>query len=395
MQCQRLGCWDAGRSCWLALLQRIKYLCVRHPSYGESFSFVLGGVCGGALWGWPAELHPTPGGKEVYKLEQIESSADIKLIVIMLLDGWEAFEYAWMSPAALHLAGVSGVGLAAMPNGSPTSLLRVSAMSAFGTLPATPLKHLAQHLQVKLAPAPTSFDLVWTLVKHACPELSEDEMWVIMEKRWHSHNMLNDLLPDNLLDQVDERDAQEVKFVKNKIEEEAAATMEFKDTYRAKRSTYVARVREHAAELAKKKRRDARRDCAESQQKVPDPNGDPNFKGKRFPTKYEGVTSDGAAEQITTYLPPEFSVYEDKWNKRWHLRLGPLGRTVSRSWTKYGYSQAAQLIVEEAWRSWHDMGNSACPIAGVVGTTASVQQASGVASSSSGGAPSCRARHRC
>lgn len=72
---------------------------------------------------------------------------------------------------------------------------------------------------------------------------------------------MNDLLPDNLLDQVDERDAQEVKFVKNKIEEEAAATKEFKDTYRAKRSTYVARVREHAAELAKKKRRDARRDC--------------------------------------------------------------------------------------------------------------------------------------
>lgn len=183
IQCQRLGCWDAGRSCWLALLGRIKYLCVRHPSYGESFYFVLGDVCGCALWGRPAELHPTPGGKEVYKLKQIESSAEIKLIVIMSLDGWEAFAYAWMPPAALHLAGVSGVGLAAMPNGSPTSLLRVSAMSAFGTLPATPLKHLAQHLQVKLAPAPTSFDIVWILVKHACPELSEDEMWVIMEKR--------------------------------------------------------------------------------------------------------------------------------------------------------------------------------------------------------------------
>lgn len=256
-----------------------------------------------------------------------------------------------------------------------------------GTLPLTPLKHLASHLQVKLAPAPAIFDVVWGLVKHACPELEEDEMWTIMEKRWHSHNMLWDLSPDNLLDQVDERDAQEVKFVRGKIEAEAAATKEFKETYRAKRSTYVARVREKAGEPAKKKRCVGGKEVADTQKKVQGHDGDPNFKGKRFPTKYDGFRdAGGTAEEIAAYLPPEYIVYEDKWNKRWQLRLGPLGGTVSRSWTKYGYSKAAQLIVEEAWRSWHDMGNAACPIAGVVGTAANGPHASGAASSSSSGA---------
>lgn len=215
MRCNAVGGWDMASVSWLALLGRVRNLCVHHPDYGERFYFIVGDVHAEALWGWPADSK-TGAGETVYTLKRINTWDEVRLLVVLSAVEWQAFEYEWVAPAALSKLGFADTSIAAKPKHAPVSLLEACALCAFGTLSLTPLTQLARHLEVRIQRGSSLFDVVWALLRHAHPSMSEADMWRVMERRWHSQDILTHLLPENLLDQVDEKDAEEVRFVKKK-----------------------------------------------------------------------------------------------------------------------------------------------------------------------------------
>lgn len=385
------GRWDDGRFSWLAMLAKVPRLCMKHPDYGECFYFVVGNVCAEGVWGWLAKQVLSTTGQAAFCLDVVERPEDVQMLTLTTLQGWEAFEYQWLAPPALQRLGFDVPMVAASPKNPTTSLLKACALGAFGSLPLTPLMHLAKFVGMKMERGTNLFDLIWSLIGFCHPLMDDSEKWRIMQRRWHSHDLLTNLLPESLLDQVDEQDAAEVRLVKKKMETDDSETQAFKERFKVKRTEYVARKRAAAIEAAqaKRKRPGSTRGRAQVDAQVEAAGVEADFSGKRIPNAYKGFTDKTTAQEIAAHLPPEYTVFEDHFNARWQVRLGPDGSALSRSWGKYGFAGAGKLVVEEAWRVWEAQGNAPCPIrhlmpAAISSEAPAASASSGVVGASSG-----------
>jgi hypothetical protein len=64
--------------------------------------------------------------------------------------------------------------------------------------------------------------------------------------------------------------------------------------------------------------------------------------------------------EIQAYMPPQHRIYRDEFNACWRWYWQST-RCASKSWQKYGYKQAAVLILQLAWAREEELGGAACP----------------------------------
>lgn len=221
-------------------------------------------------------------------------------------------------------------------------------------MPLSFMKGLATLLRVPTQAGASLFDVVWAVMAHCLPGEAESTLWEYMEARWHSPNMLESVLADGVLDQVHEDDAKEVREAAKELEKLTADMSDFRECYRTRRAKFVKKQKEDAQKQAK----------AKAQRRQPQAEvADPAWKGKRFPTAFDGFTDETTEQTLSDHLPPLYRAYRDQWNSRWQIQLGASStHHLSRSWGKYGFVGAARLACIAAWKHWEDQGNPPCPI---------------------------------
>lgn len=141
---------------------------------------MLGDVGGTAMSLWPACVAQAPGGSQLAPLDLGVDKEKLRIMPIMELTGWRGFRYSWLSPVHLQDLGVDRALVAAMPNHPPEGIVAACARAAFGALPLPFLRNLASHLQLALPGGASLFDTVWSLMRWALPNESEDNLWRYM-----------------------------------------------------------------------------------------------------------------------------------------------------------------------------------------------------------------------
>ena len=114
-----------------------------------------------------------------------QDCAAARWLVVYDLDDWVLQEVEWQSPLHADLAGWRGAlgsRLVARAAGPESALLAGAARRAFQGLAMGTLKRLHGHLGCE-GQARTLYEVVKSLVEFALPELGEEEVLAILQKR--------------------------------------------------------------------------------------------------------------------------------------------------------------------------------------------------------------------
>ena len=172
--------------------------------------------------------------------------------------------------------------------------------------------------------------IITLLVKFSIPEINDDDMLRILRKRCKQNTLVADLLASQteMQEMMDKDDQKELK----KTAGEAAAEQEERKTYAKEVQEFAARVRRAKAKAKGKAKPKAK------------PKAAPARKAVRMCDIDDSVTE----EFVNSLLPPGHKAWRDAFCCRWQWSVGRQYGS-SKSWKKFGYAEAARMIVKDAW----------------------------------------------
>ena len=230
-------------------------------------------------------------------------------------------------------------------NGCPDSLQRVAARQAFWQFTFGDLGHICEEFGCPLNKKQSLIDRLVTLIKFFIPDISDDELLVILEKRLqmpNPHLSLLDMFDDEGLDKILDPDARKILR-----EEKVASAKVIEGDDLIRTYTKTMRLRLHPPPRPVKRR------------------GKVTLHGREYPATYEDIRGDVDLADLKSLLPPHScTIYEDLNVHRWQVSIFKWSR--SAAWRKFGGRFGAALVVLRfAWTVWETQGHGDCPINGL------------------------------
>lgn len=333
------GEWHRAKFLWLAMLLRSGQLLVSHDKQlGPRRWYFALAEYGHAGLAWPAE-QVSVGDAFLWKFKEVRDASEVKYIFVHDLEQWQAQEYEWLSPAAVHAKHSVGVGsIFASPTGAPGKLIKVAAGLAFGNIAKAGLLRLALFRGCEVDMKCSLFKILKALIQMELPNLTDDAVGQILLKRVKAKDVYEEFLSsEDLLDHgLDDHSMEEVQEAASHMKQVQSAVAEFSKELKAFRNT----CRPQAAPRASKK------------------GGKPSSGGTaRKAVKLKEQCTETDAQ---VFMPPGHRIWRDSFNAcwRWYWQGA---RQLTRSWAKHGYVEAAILLVQLAWQAELNVGGEACP----------------------------------
>ena len=337
-------------------------LIVQDPATLQWF-LCIGSVCSVAGLGWPVFL--TPHGENGH-IVRLDLDGCAKWVLMYDLT-WPACSVAWLSPLSQYRMGIrTYADIVSEPHvlcyaaEKPMPVLKVAASAAFWTFKKGSLAWLATTLRLKHIDRTSVFGLLWGLIRHALPDLSEDEVLDIIARRLRASETDVPLLDPDMADLVDDKDR---KDFNNAMSTEADNKLQA-DTFWGD---------------FKKKRRELR-------------GGDGNVTHRSSGSGNivnPCVLPEDEIDLATAreYCPNPFSLFSDGRMQRWQVSSKTLG-SRSRAWREHTYMGALRQVLAFAWEEVlkvQGLDFSHCPVASLrLPANAAAVPITGAASSSGG-----------
>ena len=275
---------------------------------------------------------------------------EIKLGVVLKHADWRARPYTWVAPVHRSEADrKKHEGVVAKALGAECSLLEAAARNAFGAVPLTGLKRIANLLGVN-ATSTTTFDMLHALMHHILPDMAEDDLLTIMSKRCRSSDRPDDLLNNSEVVEecLDRADAEETEKV-------------------AKPTKLTADDNDFLNKWGK-----ARKLTASSMPSTTRKRGQSSSSGSRggthmgvnrqYPKKVPGTI---VASELQGLLPPACTCWVDRLENRIRAKYDCLDG-ISRSWAVRGEAAALRMVLEWAWQVHKNLTGEDCPMKDLV-----------------------------
>lgn len=228
--------------------------------------------------------------------------------------------------------------------GEPLPLVQACALEAFFDMQLPALTQLAKYLA---APTQSSWSVVEqceALVKYVLPELTQEGLVLVLEKRGvdmqqtdlatEDDPLLRDLLPDEDLQELEEhRGATEKKH-------------KLSSSFKARVATLLKPAPQPAPQAKKKARRE---------KAAPPPPGRQRALAQP-PPPGEDIPEGDALQ----WLPQDCSIHKDLRNGRWRVQVPHVG-SLSRSFQLHGFRRAFAICCKWAWDQSMGAEAESCP----------------------------------
>lgn len=360
------GCHDLVDSAWLlcvarAIKRKVVIRDVRKRIADGQWFFPLVEVQSVGMLLWRAEEKVFSGQSDARYFDLALDHKGAEMAFVLDLSNFEAQQIQWRSPLSqLALVGELQettpdqvrVRALAVPGMQPEALVQVEAKLAFGNLPLSTLRFVADHLG---APRGDSLFLqLQALVEH-CLNCGEECVLEYLKLRCASlgsEGALDELMQDDdIFASLDADDKAEVEQSLKTQRSHKRVVTEF-------RQEWVGRVR-----VVKQRAKAFRK---------PKATATPKAKAKamaaaigyRGPANFPDLVPQSEARQ---YVPPGASVWRGNKALSWNGHLPPNART-SRSWALYGANGALKLVLQALWKQWlfsQGLTEAECPIVGL------------------------------
>ena len=255
------------------------------------------------------------------------------------LDDWVLQEVEWQSPLHADLAGWRGAlgsRLVARAAGPESALLAGAARRAFQGLAMGTLKRLHGHLGCE-GQARTLYEVVKSLVEFALPELGEEEVLAILQKR----------LLQTGIDGMALLQTEEVQEVLGDNVQEVEQHIDDSKKKEAALDEHKAAVQGWAAAVQSKKLRSAK--------------SKGTSRGSTRSVPAEAVSQDRLLQEegARSLLPPGAALSKDFANGRWLATHR--GSSRSRSWALHGEEGALRQVLQFVWNRHTQLFGEQCP----------------------------------
>ena len=155
-----------------------------------------------------------------------------------------------------------------------------------------------------------------TLIRHALPKMSDNQMYDILRQRVKRPNHLEDILQssEEMQDMAEKDNATDFKDMINKLQTETEEREDYTKDFATRWKNY-------------------------------DRWGG---KGKRKAVKSRKTVAEVTEEWANDLMPKGHRLWRDRFCCRWQWVSGQ-DYMASRSWQKYGYIGSLRMLVQEAW----------------------------------------------
>ena len=311
--------------------------------HGETCVFVVGMIAGVCGLGWPAKKIVV-GHVVFWKPDLGATVDDVRFLYVLDVSEWRGVSYQWTSMLGQAVAGAGDLqqGMLARALHDHKPLLEVCALQAFHTLPKSALQTLCKHLKCPDEIDNTLCSLLTKLLRMIIPDISDDALFRILEKRVSNPSLLEDVaVSGDLVEDAGEKDEKEVIDLQAEVKQTITRAEDFCKQLRE----FKQKVQEAKPKLAAGKKKGA---------KVDPP------AGPRLPVKPPKFVDDSTEEYVASYLPPDFRLWRDAFCKRWQLtHMG--SKYLSMSWGKHGYVESAHALLSKSWERHVQLGGAAAP----------------------------------
>ena len=355
------------RFSWLGGLARWQHNIVLKISdvegSGAGWAFALGPVGDSAVLAWPAkEVELVHGDPARTFFQPVVPLSRPLFVAILDLQSWEGCSYEWHAPAWTHSEHPDSkyqTRLLAVRRSPTLPLLSLAAEEAFWDLPLTTLQALSAHVGLAHGAALDAFDLVLSLLKHACPNKEEVDLLPLVIKRLAvmkknaGGDVINEVLAvDETADYLTKDDHANLKKEASKMQGREIDYKAFKERYKTKKA-------ELSPPIVQPKKRSRKREASAAQRlRVPEDGTIPHVEAKAL-------------------APPGSHLWIARGDQTWNGRYPPFS-SHSRSWHRYGERDALILVLRAVWEDYcdaHGMDTSEVPVQGLFGHEGSASSA--------------------
>jgi hypothetical protein len=101
----------------------------------------------------------------------------------------------------------------------PRPLLEEAALQAFGDFGTQQLSFVCRVVGTRVPPTASLFTKLWTIVKHVCPRLSDEEVMAVLSLRLKVDQSMLDLvmLSEEASDLIDDQDKKQLQTIVDRI----------------------------------------------------------------------------------------------------------------------------------------------------------------------------------
>eukprot|EP00971_Amphidinium_carterae_P078983 1562765-Amphidinium_carterae.3 len=351
LYCHEKSAWDrAERFYWSSMLCNGPNLALRSKKEKNSRWWLSLGTKGGAsVLAWPLKELVNAGLK--YFLLDTCGSPFFK--AVLNFREFEAVTVSWSGPLQqrAHGKGIPKMPLLGIPSITPRTLLEVAASNAFWTLPKTQLHQLIRGEGLKVESGQDLTQCIEQLYRHIYPNCTDEELAAALMTRMPARAVRrSDLSVESCADLLDQSDRAEMKEKSDQSSSESAL-----------QASLAKRVQSLQKTASKSAKTSGVATSSSSSAAKSGRQGTISGGGRRYPDKVPKPSKHLTQCEAERLLPSSYRLYPDESEQRWLLSSSTHAGYNSRSWSRYGYNDAAKLLIELAWARHHECGGESMP----------------------------------
>jgi len=340
------GGWEKIQNLWMGALF-YEGLVVKHRSW-DAWCISLGAMGLATGLGWPVDLQLCRGDGYIVSLRPRVQENDLKWLIMLDLQEWEALNVTWHSPAGLVGQGSPANGIKGHAAHKPESIMRVASRNAFWNLQTPCLKAFCRHLGLQVSGEGLVPHLAALIEYHLGP--SEDEMVTILEQRMQldaDELSTAELVPEEvIMEAMPQEDKKEIES----MQKEREVAVQTRTLYAKELRAYKARRQTNQGGQVKQGRGRPKASSASSSKP-----------GVRKPTVVP--MKDVDLHWVALHLPPGAKIRKCSFHSRYQCFFK--GLSMSRSVRLHSDHGALLQLLNWAWQQAQLYDDVQCHLEGL------------------------------